>query len=1263
MATTEHSRHGNQQLRANYRIANNRQTRPLACDSAADRLVCTQPVVHLYSRSSSMQYWLNKQRLGTEANIKSGNMKSCAAIVPALLLAVILSSTPAIAAAPYAHIVLNGKKCARGVPPYELDAVLELVECADYGWTNDASLRFVFDGDIIRISAKPTRCVGYSSATDLISVVACDGSYTHYRWILEADPPRIMFHQAAGYMWFAKGSKIKYATNSDENTAFVKIDPPTSAPTVSAEIQLLKLDAHNICAEAPRNAPGDNHVYAGQVSAAECDLNNMNQQFLFYANGAIKVGDGTIANANTDAGWCLDVYAGQTTEGTKLITWECDSSNKNQIFEIDASSMRIRWKYMPSRVIGADNIGATKPLLGFYRHSPHGYTMNWQPSVTESELDYELIKLDGRNVCVETQRRSAGDNHFYGGHFFAADCDLNNVNQRFILYPSGAIKVADGTLSPTGNGWCLDVTGGGASEGTKLQTWTCVFGHHNQVFQVDTISARIRWPHIASRVIGVDNLDVAQPNLGIYTHGADDSTMSWRPTVGESQLKYKLLELDVSNLCAEAQRNSTGDNHVDGGHIFAAKCDLNNLNQRFIFHSNGAIQVGDGTFENVSSNRGWCLDAAGADAKLQMRSCNFGRSDQTFQVDTTSARIRNADRVIGVDSVDAVKPLLGLYTNDAADSTMNWRPSLGNAQVMFKLAVNNTNLCLDTSGGEVKTAACVVDTREKCSRDPVDPAANIAQSFMLKDESNSQSFVFADDSNRCMTNTESALIPMDCEFDQAQQFLISHHDNLIASRADNKVFTLNGAVASGTSMSMSPWNSAKGQKWEMVSARVPKCPQLCSYGPTCPTINSNNEAACGGVCVMGVCESANDTAICCGKESIDTNCLNSMAKSVEGITIGNWCMICTGHGPKGLTGCSTLVSPPGNLVFPSEFTGADGTLTHVRCSYDNRNENKIFPLSVKSEKNENLTYLALTGALAPILTSDLCLPFPNLVHLDLAGSAASGFLFGEKAARTWTQLEHVNVSTTTTLCNDGCFHLTLTEMKSLRVLDMSHMGLDSASALESLRTLTSLQELYLNHNSLKNLPDNFFDNMLELTKLRMRGNPMRTTLPEKIYKRTVKLDSDVNLGVVPADAFTAAPTTETPSATPSLPQPTSMPTTPPSQAPTDTPTMPPTLNPTLMPSVKPSVAPTAGAASSGGSSIGVIIGVVIGLLILVVVGLVAFKRYKNKNGGTAGDDGSAGGVTGGGAGAKNGSKNVDRYETEGEVDPLLGRKPLDVTVF
>jgi hypothetical protein len=68
------------------------------------------------------------------------------------------------------------------------------------------------------------------------------------------------------------------------------------------------------------------------------------------------------------------------------------------------------------------------------------------------------------------------------------------------------------------------------------------------------------------------------------------------------------------------------------------------------------------------------------------------------------------------------------------------------------------------------------------------------------------------------------------------------------------------------------------------------------------------------------------------------------------------------------------------------------------------------------------------------------------------------------AARRQT-LTYVNASSTTSLCQSGCFHTTLTDMSSLRVLDMSHMGLDSASTLNALRTLTSLQELYLNNNN------------------------------------------------------------------------------------------------------------------------------------------------------------------------------------------------------
>jgi hypothetical protein len=274
-------------------------------------------------------------------------------------------------------------------------------------------------------------------------------------------------------------------------------------------------------------------------------------------------------------------------------------------------------------------------------------------------------------------------------------------------------------------------------------------------------------------------------------------------------------------------------------------------------------------------------------------------------------------------------------------------------------------------------------------------------------------------------------------------------------------------------------------------------------------------------------------AVCCGEHGIDRHCLNARANLGNNFTAGNWCMACTGNDDRGgLTGCSTPKPPPSNGQLPT-------TGIHLRCSFDNGSDNNVDAvLNSDQALNNNLTYLAITGREVRVGPSDLHTWFPNLKHLDMAGSGASGWCSTRtRLASRWAKLEHVNVSECYKLCSKqtACFELDWKVMTSLRVLDMSAMGLYAADAtkLESLKKLTSLEELYLNNNDLSSLPDNFFDNMLLLTKLRVRGNPIRTTLSPEIYMRVPSFDYDVEPGQTPGAGMpTQSPTVQQPSAFP-----------------------------------------------------------------------------------------------------------------------------------
>jgi hypothetical protein len=341
-----------------------------------------------------------------------------------------------------------------------------------------------------------------------------------------------------------------------------------------------------------------------------------------------------------------------------------------------------------------------------------------------------------------------------------------------------------------------------------IRVTTCDANDDYQRFRVDFNPNRIGWI-------------VFQPSIWFWTGDIIHYTNS--PAAGSAFFKHdptvKHLELDASNTCAEAPRNDAGDNHELFGQVFAAECDVVNVNQRFIFHPNGNIEIGDGTFYSTGS-AGWCLDVAFSSTdegtKFHIWSCNESGA-QRFVVDAAAARIRYADRpnhVLGIDNPNAAVPLLGWYKDVTNDNTKKWRTSLGDAQVMFKL--EGRNLCLDTSGGQIKAATCTADTTLGCTPNPAD----LTQSFVLHEgDKISATLVFADGSNHCVSVVGTDVVASECQFGTAQKFRIIGQGPYIASLVNNQVFTLGASNV----VDIATWTAAENQRWAMLPASVPQC--------------------------------------------------------------------------------------------------------------------------------------------------------------------------------------------------------------------------------------------------------------------------------------------------------------------------------------------------------------------------------------------------------------------------------------------------------
>jgi hypothetical protein len=758
----------------------------------------------------------------------------------------------------------------------------------------------------------------------------------------------------------------------------------------------------------------------------------------------------------------------------------------------------------------------------------------------------------------------------------------------------------------------------------------------NQTFCVDVYYGRMNVPlHVIECIAPIPiNRDFrVLPDLpGIQWAGGDATTLFTRagnavvlaPPRPASQRwtsvnpMIKLLELDAGNVCAETPTDESG-NRVVGLQLFAAKCDLGNINQQFIMHPNGFIEVNHGSLQS-NEHGGLCLGVLDGSLKqgaaFVTMPCSSTRApvppNLVFTVDTDSARIRwtaHAQRVVGIDTATTK---LGFYLDTYGDPTQKWQPSLGDAAVMIKSVDND--LCLDRS---FRAQPCAVEPSNTCSRDADASSTNADdQSFVLHNgDATRFAIIAADGGNHCASvgAAEGSAVQVEwCDYLTNHWFRVNAAQQSIVSTSSNLVFTLESDVMeTGTRTVMKSPTGRESQRWDVLPVRQTKCARHClqdGSDGSCPSGLIDGGACYASACVEGLCGGEEGVygkkAVCCGEHGIDRHCLNARANLGNGITAGNWCMECTGTDEHdGLTGCSTPKALPGNGQLPT-------TGTHLRCSFDNANDDNVdATLNSNQDLNTDLEYLAITGAVAKVGPSDLHESFPNLKHLDMAGSGASGVLLDSAAVASWTQLEYLNVSECTKIClHTSCFDLDLNVMTSLRVLDMSSVGLADETKLESLKTLTSLQELYLNDNGLESLPDNFFDNMLILTKLRVLGNQIQTTLPSEIYTRVANFDCDVASGNIPAQR-TASPTGPTKS--PTVKQPTANPVNP-SSTPSKSPTTAAEPNaPTSTPVEKPSEVT---AAEGDNTLVFALAGVAV-VVVAIVIAVVVMMKKKAAAGG------------------------------------------------
>jgi hypothetical protein len=219
----------------------------------------------------------------------------------------------------------------------------------------------------------------------------CEGGYTIYRrFVVREDH----------IQWLGTGSRPRLTDFGNKVVVAVAGSVEQQASQrwtrVNPTIKLLELDAGNVCAETPTDASGNRVI--GQVFAAKCDLNSINQQFIMHPNGVIEVNDAPLLS-NVDGGLCLAVMDGSLNDGASLQTMPCSSaSDPNLAFTVDADAARIRWTAHPQRVLGGDTTDPNKPKLGFYVDTDGDRTQKWRPSLGDAAV---MIKSATNDLCLD----------------------------------------------------------------------------------------------------------------------------------------------------------------------------------------------------------------------------------------------------------------------------------------------------------------------------------------------------------------------------------------------------------------------------------------------------------------------------------------------------------------------------------------------------------------------------------------------------------------------------------------------------------------------------------------------------------------------------------------------------------------------------------------------------------------------------------------------------------------------------------------------
>jgi hypothetical protein len=298
-------------------------------------------------------------------------------ISPVLLCALLISTTAATFEQPYSRIVLGGPgnaQCVRA-PTLTVGSLLQVVPCTEYVPENDMNLRFIFDGELIRLYAKPELCAGWSHSDRRVAVLPCVLS-DDLRFIAKVNPPRIQFVNFPTLVW-----RLSNNNNQVDFESFSPRKPRQQwtkvyVATVPFSRIVLGGPEGSECVRAP-SLTADSMLEV--VTCAEYDAaNDMSLRFIF---------DGDLVRLYANP----DLCAGWNHTNRRVSVLPCVSSDDMRLIA-KFNPPRIQWLAFPT-LVWRLSINNQLDLETFSSENPRHH---WA-KVDQAPVPYSRIVLDGLN--------------------------------------------------------------------------------------------------------------------------------------------------------------------------------------------------------------------------------------------------------------------------------------------------------------------------------------------------------------------------------------------------------------------------------------------------------------------------------------------------------------------------------------------------------------------------------------------------------------------------------------------------------------------------------------------------------------------------------------------------------------------------------------------------------------------------------------------------------------------------------------------------